>query len=267
MELALWQILILAVAQGFTEFLPISSSGHLVVLSALMTHGDPSKLDVGDVSVVLHLGTLLSILVFYWSRILRLMGEDRRVLRLIVIGSIPVVLVGLPIELFCQHLIENPLLAGLMLPVTGLVLLWATREINGDRQYAELTNGAALRIGCAQAVAILPGISRSGTTIGAGLKLGLKPASAATFSFLLAIPAIGGAGLLKGVKMMMKSELITPWPYLVVGGVVSFAVGLLALKWLIDWLERGRLRLFAWWCIPLGVGVTLWQLIRIFTAT
>jgi len=263
MELALWQVVALAVVQGFTEFLPISSSGHLVVLSALMTHGDPSQLDVGDVSVVLHLGTLLSILVFYWRRIARLVGEDRRVIRLLLIGSLPVVLVGLPIELFCKHLIEIPLLAGFMLPVTGLVLLWATRELSGERRYPELTNRGALAIGLAQAAAILPGISRSGTTISAGLNLGLKPESAATFSFLLAIPAIGGAGLLKGTKMVMKAEWTTPWPYLLVGGVVSFFVGLLALKWLIDWLERGRLRLFAWWCIPLGIGVTIWQLVRL----
>lgn len=263
MPLELWQIVVLAIVQGFTEFLPISSSGHLVVLSALMSSGDPRQLDVGDLSVVLHVGTLLSIVVFYWRRIWRLLGEDRAVIRLLIIGTVPAVVVGLTIELTCKHLIENPLLAGILLPVTGLILLWATRELSGSGKYQQLSAGQAFVIGVAQAVAILPGLSRSGTTISAGLKLKLAPESAATFSFLLAIPAIAGAGLLKTVSLVTKAGMSTPWPHLLIGGLVSFAVGLIALRWLILWLERGRLQLFAWWCIPLGIVVTIWQLLQV----
>ena len=259
MTLALWKILVLAVVQGFTEFLPISSSGHLVVLSALLTNGDPSQLEIGDLSVVLHVGTLLSIIVFFWRRIWRLLGSDRRTIWLLAIGTVPAVVIGLSIELTCKHLIENPLLAGLMLPITGLILLWAARELQGKGQYNDLTARQAFGIGVAQALAILPGISRSGTTISTGLKLKMAPKEAATFSFLLAIPAIGGAGLLKALSAYKHGGLATPWQHLVLGGGVSFLVGIVALFWLINWLERGRLRLFAWWCIPLGVAVTIWQ--------
>ncbi len=259
MQLALWHILILAVVQGITEFLPISSSGHLVVLSAFIASGNPEHLDVADLNVVLHLGTLASILVFYWHRIWRLLGEDRRVIRLLIVGTIPAVVIGLGIKFACEQLIESPLLAGLMLPVTGLILLWAMRGMQGKREYAELSDWEAFLIGLSQAAAILPGLSRSGTTISAGLKLGLKPQAAATFSFLLAIPAIAGAGLLTAISLVKKGGLTTPWHYLAIGGFVSFVVGLVALYWLISWLEKGRLRLFAWWCIPLGVAVTVWQ--------
>ncbi len=260
MQLSLWHILILAVVQGFTEFLPISSSGHLTVLSAFIAAGDPTKLDVADLNVVLHIGTLFSIIVFYWHRIWRLVGEDRRVIRPLIIGTIPAVVLGLTIKLTCEELIENALLAGLMLPITGLMLLWATRRMDGKGDYAELTDRQALMIGLSQSAAILPGLSRSGTTICAGLKLGLAPQSAATFSFLLAIPAIAGAGLLTVISMATKTGLTTPWQHLLIGGLVSFVVGLLALHWLIRWLESDRLRWFAWWCIPLGVAVTAWQI-------
>jgi undecaprenyl-diphosphatase len=260
MQLSLWDILLLAVVQGFTEFLPVSSSGHLVVLSGLIASGDPRELDVADLNVVLHIGTLFSIVVFYWQRIWRLLGEDRRVIRLLIVGTIPAVVFGLAIKLTFEELIENALLAGLMLPITGLMLLWAARHMQGKREYAELTDGQAFVIGLSQSAAILPGLSRSGTTICAGLKLGLSPQSAATFSFLLAIPAIAGAGLLTTISLATKTGIQTPWQHLVLGGVVSFVVGLFALHWLIRWLERGRLQLFAWWCIPLGICVTLWQL-------
>jgi len=260
MQLTFWQVLVLAVAQGLTEFLPISSSGHLVVLAALMGTGDAADLDVGDVSVVLHVGTLFSILVFYAQRVWRLMGEDRRVIPLLIVGTIPAVVIGLTIELKWEHLIENALVSGVMLVVTGLLLLWSARSLSGTTKYTEMSWRQALIIGLSQAAAILPGLSRSGTTISVGLRQGLTPQSAATFSFLLAIPAIAGAGLLKTVSMARETGLQTPWPHLVVGGLVSFAVGLVALQWLIRWLERGRLRLFAWWVIPLGIVVTIWQL-------
>ncbi len=260
MQLSLFHILILAVVQGITEFLPISSSGHLVVLSAFLTSGDPRQLDIADLNVVLHIGTLFSIIVFYWQRIWRLLGDDRRVIRPLIIGTLPAVVVGLGIKLAYEQLTENALLAGLMLPITGLMLVWATRRMSGTRDYNELTDREALLIGLSQSAAILPGLSRSGTTICTGLKLGLKPQAAATFSFLLAIPAIGGAGLLTVIKMARHGGGTTPWHYLVLGGAVSFVVGLFALRWLIAWLESGRLRLFAWWCIPLGIGVTIWQI-------
>jgi undecaprenyl-diphosphatase len=264
MQLGLWQILALAVVQGVTEFLPISSSGHLVVLASLISSGDVEHLEVSDLNIVLHIGTLFSILIFYWSRILRLLNEDRRTVGLLIVGTIPAVVIGLTIKVAFEDILESPLLAGCLLPVTGLILLWAVRELKGERRYQDLSYRHALVIGCSQAAAILPGLSRSGTTISAGLKLGLAPRSAATFSFLLAIPAIGGAGVLEVASLLSHGEsMTTPWTHLLSGGLVAFLVGLGSLFWLINWLERGKLQLFAWWCIPLGIGVVLWQLLGV----
>lgn len=263
MDLQLWQVAILSLVQGITEFLPVSSSGHLVIVAALTGVEN----EVADLNIVLHVGTLLSILVFYWKRLWRLLGEDRRLIGLLAVGTIPAVAFGIPIKKYGSEVIlENPLLAGCMLPMTGLLLLWAARYKRDKpfQEYQQLSYGKTLLIGLSQAFAILPGISRSGSTISTGLRLGLSPASAATFSFLLAIPVIGGAGLLEMVSLLRDKSpeggTQTPLVYLAIGAAFSFAVGLVALNWLVKWLEKGRLQLFAWWCIPLGVAVIAWQL-------
>ncbi len=260
-----WQVVLLAIVQGVAEFLPISSSGHVVVLAALMGYGDTNGLKIDDLNIALHVGTLFSILVFYWQRIWRLLGEDRRAVGLLVLGTIPAVVIGLPLKAFgSDALLNNPLTAGLLFPVTGLVLLWAARHARDNEQteqYHQLTVGQTLLIGLSQAAAILPGLSRSGTTISAGMRLGLAPRAAATFSFLLAIPVIAGAGVLETWSMAGHATGNTPLTLLLLGLAISFAVGLVSLSWLIRWLERGRLHLFAWWCIPLGFAVVVWQLL------
>ena len=261
MEVRLWQILVLAVVQGIAEFLPISSSGHVVILAELVAPGNSRGFDVTDVNIVLHLGTLLSILVFYWQRVVRLLGEDRRTIGLLVVGTIPAVAIGVPVHVCARELFESPLVAGTMLIVTGAILIWASRAPFGQGSYQRLSHARALAIGTAQAAAILPGLSRSGATISAALRLGLTPRAAATFSFLLAIPAIAGAGVLDVASMVIKREPgSTPAGYLILGATVSFLVGWASLWWLVRWLERGRLQWFAAWCIPVGILVVVWQL-------
>lgn len=259
MELELWHILVLAVIQGVTEFLPISSSGHLVIVAAVLSPQDGKLPEVIDVSIVLHLGTLGSILVYYWQRVWRLLGEDRRTIGLLIVGTLPAVAVGLPLEMFFRELLESPLLAGCLLPITGIILLAAARLHPQEGHYQELSYRRTLVIGLMQAVAILPGISRSGTTISTGLAIGLSPRAAATFSFLLAIPALSGAGVLQAADLLKGEPVATPWQHLLAGAIVSFIVGLCALAWLVRWLEKGRLQWFAWWCIPVGIGVVVWQ--------
>ena len=256
----LWvEIIILAVVQGITEFLPVSSSGHVVVGMALFDQFGCQVEEKLTVNIALHLGTLLTILVFYWRRILRLLGRDRRVIPLVIVGTIPAAIVGPILKDSCEAVLQHPVTAGLMFPLTGLILLWSARLGSGRFTCRRLSYGRALLIGTVQALAILPGISRSGVTIVAGLGCGLRRKEAATFSFLLAIPAIGGAGLLEIVDLLREPAGSTPITALGVGALVSFAVGLLALAWLIRWLDRGRLHLFAWWVIPLGIAVLTWQ--------
>jgi undecaprenyl-diphosphatase len=258
--LELWQILVLAVVQGVAEFLPISSSGHVVIVAALLAGGDPRRLDVAEVNVVLHVGTLFSILVFYSGRIARLLFQDRHVLGRILIATVPGVMLGLAIKKLASGALESPMLAGAMLLVTGSLLIWAARQRRGERVYPSLTIGQALLIGVAQAAAILPGLSRSGATISTGLRLGLAPTDAATFSFLMAIPIIAGGGAYELLSMMRnQSSVATPVEHLLAGGVVSFVVGWAALGWLVRWLEQGRFQQFAWWCIPVGFVVLAWQ--------
>lgn len=262
--MGLIEIVILATIQGLTEFLPVSSSGHLAIVAALLDpSGSAAADDVVEVEIVLHLGTLLSILVFYWHRICRLLGQDRRTLLLLLVGTIPAAAVGLPLKSLASDALSNPLLAGCMLPITGLLLLAVPRLARGSDTYQQLGYRRALWIGIAQAFAILPGISRSGATIATGLANRLDRESAATFSFLLAIPAISGAGLVHLIDLAGKGGSGTQPLHLAIGAVVSFAVGLLALWWVVRWLEQGRLQLFAWWCIPVGIAVIIWQLVTL----
>jgi undecaprenyl-diphosphatase len=263
-------LIILGVVQGITEFLPISSDGHLAVIGAVFERltGKPLE-DSLAVTIILHAGTLGSILVVYWRRLWRLVGEDRRVIPRLIIGTLPAVAIGVPLKKFGSEWLTDPLLAGCMLPLTGILLLASARLPVGETRYPDLSYGRVLGIGIAQALAILPGISRSANTISAGLAVGLRREAAATFSFLLAVPAISGAVILEmrelvaehaaapnGAASQPQGLAIAP---LAVGAVVSFVVGLIALKWLLLWLERGKLHYFAYWCIPLGLAVVVWQ--------
>jgi undecaprenyl-diphosphatase len=261
----LWQVVVLAVVQGVTEFLPISSDGHLAIIRPLLFAPGSAPPDAMDLTIVLHLGTLGSILAYYFRRIVRLMSEDRRVIGLLVIGTLPaigVVLAGkwLGGDQF-ETTLQSPLLAGCMLPVTGLALLLALRNTGGTREYQSLTWLDSVLIGVCQAAAILPGLSRSGTTISAGLGLGMKRSAAATYSFLLAIPALAGAGVYEAASIIKDDKPLSATPaFLVIGAAVSFVVGLAAIWSLERLLARGQLQWLAWYCIALGGGVIAWQL-------
>lgn len=244
-------LLLLSTIQGIAEFLPISSSGHLV----LAGHWLGIKEAQGTLNIMLHAGTLLSIIVFYFRRIILLVYQDQRIIPLLIVGTIPGAVIGFAIKKYGAWIIESPWLAAAMLIVTGLILLssrWIVREHPID--YRDAGWRIAIGVGLAQALAILPGISRSGSTICAGLFLGLKRESAGTFSFLLAIPIIAGATGYE-IKQVMEADSGTghgPF-FLLTGALISFVVGYFALYWLTQFIERGKFHLFAWWCIPFGI--------------
>lgn len=255
------QVVILAVVQGVAEFLPISSSGHLVAVEALLGKHTEST----ELSVMLHFGTLLAILVFYRSRIVRLLNEDRRVIPLLILGTIPAAVIGLYLKKYHEGLLKDPLLTGFMLVITGYILMGLTKIKPGKKEYTQLAILPVMLIGIAQAFALLPGISRSGTTIVMGSLVGLKRQSAATFSFLLAIPAIGGASVLEA-KDILENGASTPIGLLAMGALVAFLVGLVALRWLVKWVEQGKLHWFSYWLLPFGFFVIIWQLYEIVSA-
>ncbi len=244
-------IVILAIVQGIAEFLPISSSGHLVLIGRLLGNTSESP----ALEIILHAGTLGSILVVYWRRILQLLTSDRWVIPLLIVGTLPAVVVGLPIKLFAEPLLKGPLLTGCMLLVTAAILLALRRLRRGERQYGELNVWQALTIGCFQACAILPGLSRSGSTIFGGRWVGLRGPDAVTFSFLLAIPALCGATVLAIRDLRDQGTSSQDVAVLVLGAGISFSVGIFALRWLMRWSQKDRLDWFAWWCGPLGLVV------------
>lgn len=250
-------VVILGIVQGITEFLPISSDGHLAIAEALYSAGTGQTFPPGlELTIALHAGTLFSILAIFWRRVVALLRQDRRVIGLIVVGTLPLAPAALLLEGLGEAALKNPLLAGLLLPINGLILIWAARRLPGELEYQRITYRQALLIGLFQAFAPLPGISRSGTTIAAGLFVGLSREAAATFSFLLGLAALTGAC----AKYLLSGNLTgMSWPPLLLGGMVSFLVGVVALRWLLKWLVGGRLACFAWWCFGLGIVVVAWQ--------
>lgn len=250
-------LIFLAVLQGIAEFLPISSSGHLALGSYFLSM--PGEQD--ELSIVLHFGTLLSIVLFYWRRIWALLLEDRRVIPMLIVGTIPAAVVGVFLKKLAPDLLgidimkdfSAALTSALMLPITGMMLLSMPLLKPGDREYRDLSYGQVILIGCFQAFAILPGISRSGSTILAGMISGLKNEAAATFSFLLAIPAILGAMALEAKDILEAGTTSTSAPLLAVGALIAFAVGWVSLTLLVSFVNRGRLYYFAFWTIPMGL--------------
>lgn len=207
--------------------------------------------------IILHAGTLGSILVVFWRRILSLISSDRRVIPLLVVGTIPAGIIGVTIKLAFPHVLRSPLLAATMLLVTGALLILLGRLPEREGRYQSLSWLGAFLVGCFQAVAILPGISRSGSTIVGGRMMGLRNDDSVTFSFLLAIPAILGATVLTLRDLWENQQAGLPIAYspleLSIGAAISFAVGIVSLRWLIGWSRQDRLHWFAWWCIPVGL--------------
>lgn len=252
------QMILLAVVQGLTEFLPVSSSGHLVLVQHLL------QAKQGDVffDVVLHCGTLISVMVFYRRELIRLLKFDRPAIGYIVslaIGTVPAVIFGLLAKDFIEGLFDSPLVAGFGLLVTAGALLstrW-TKSPHGDRKAAwdpvAIHPGRAVAIGLAQTLAILPGISRSGMTITMSLWIGLARSEAARFSFLLSIPAIGGALVLQlfdGVSVVPGQV-----PALAVAAIAACLVGLVALRLTALAVVQAHFWKFGIYCLALGVVV------------
>lgn len=258
------EAIVLGIIQGIAEFLPISSSGHLVLAQELF--GINATPDEGSqtglaMNVALHVGTLFSIVVVYWSDLWKV-ARDWRVVRSIIIATLPVVIVGLSLKDVLERAFESPLVASAGLLVTASVLVFGQRNEHAEFALEEMKPNRALRVGLFQMFAIVPGVSRSGTTIAGGLTVGLSRQDAARFSFLIAIPAIGGAAVLYLKDLMddgasLGSDAIRS---MTVGGITSFVVGWVSLNWLLSIIAKGRLHYFAIYCAIAGVVTLVWQL-------
>lgn len=249
---------LLGVVQGLTEFLPVSSSGHLVLFQQwLPVAGDPIAFDLA-----LHLGTLLPVLWVYRADLIGIgrdatMGEGPwrqrpgvRLLALLVVATLPTAAIGLTLEDVFEALFHNTTAVGVAFAITGTVLWLSGRTQVGSTRAVDLSPVRAAAIGLAQGLAITPGISRSGSTIAAGLLLGMQREDAARFSFLLSIPAIGGAFVLKMGDMDLNADALGP---MAVGIVTSAISGYIALRVLLKLVRAGDFSKFAYYLWPLAV--------------
>ena len=260
--------IILGVVQGITEWLPVSSSAHLVILQHLFGYQNSVTFDI-----MVHAGTLLAVVLYFWKDVIMLIknffltfvevfkigkkaftkDEDRRITWYIVIATIPIVVVGLALQDYVDEIFNSLLLVGIALIITGL---WLISTIKKDgKEDVNLKNTTI--IGLAQAAAIFPGISRSGSTIATGMLQNMDKAKAARFSFLLSIPAVGGAFTLEFVKTPLHEMLLTPN---LVGFFASFIVGILTIHFLLGVIKRGKFYMFAFYCWALGAAVVVYSL-------
>ncbi len=253
---------ILGVVQALTEFLPVSSSGHLVLGQALL--GVKSAGAAFEVAV--HFGTLLSVLLVFRRDVAALLasvlrgghrgrwaaGEaELRMVVAIVVGCVPAGVVGLAFRHELEAAFDSPRLVCVALLATGVVLL-ATRHARARE--GDVTVAGAFTIGVAQAIAIIPGVSRSGSTIAMALFLGVERAQAARYSFLLSLPIILGATGLQASGLMSSPPSADMATALAIGVVVAFLAGVGALLLLLDFVRRGWFAHFGWYCLTVGAG-------------
>lgn len=253
--MTLLQAAFLGLVQGLTEFLPVSSSGHLAIAQHFLTgFKQPGLL----FDVLLHAGTMAAVILYFRRDLLRLIlscgrngdADDRRVLLLLILASVPTAIIGLAAKDTVERLFTVMPVVGGMLLLTGLLLFYAARANVEGRDMAGMNKFDALLVGIAQGLAVMPGISRSGATIGCLLLRGVGVEAAARFSFLLALPAVGGATLLhvKDLGLVETTQL----PAYLVGTLVAFFSGLAAIRVLMGLLRRRRLGGFALYCFLLG---------------
>ena len=250
------QAIVMGLVQGLTEFLPVSSSGHLMLASELLGT-DLSSADDLTFSLTLHAATVLSTIVVLWREVKRLIcgafslhyNEEQAYILKIVISMIPVGIVGFLFMDYLEVAFSSVLVVGIMLLVTAVLLTFAYKA--KPRQKEEISYRDAFIIGVAQAFATLPGLSRSGTTIATGLLLGNKKERVAQFSFLMVLPPILGNALLDILKGDFGGGVeVLP---LVAGFVTAFVTGCLACKFMIEIVKRGKLIWFALYCAVVGV--------------
>ncbi len=266
-----FEALVLGVAQGITEYLPVSSSGHLVIIQALFGMEEPALF----FDIVLHVATLVAVVWFYRKELvasfadlakgvvalktgisykrLYASNEGVRLWTLILFGAIPTGAIGVGFKDEFEALFASPARTGAMLIVTGVILLATRFARDKGRTEMQIRWWEAVLIGLAQGFAITPGISRSGSTIAAALLLGIDRATAARFSFLLSLPSITGALILKFEPTVNADPTA-----FVVGFLSALLVGYLCLAFLVAIVRKGRLSWFAWYCFAAGTATMLY---------
>jgi undecaprenyl-diphosphatase len=259
-----WQIVLLAILEGLTEFLPVSSTGHLILAGHFLGFQSPGK----AFEILIQLGAILAILSVYAAKLIRLLvdlpsSQRARLFAFgIILAFLPAAIMGVTLHRFIKGvLFETPMLVCIMLILGGIVLLWIDRMRLEPRYHdvMDLPPSLAFKIGCCQTLAMVPGVSRSGATIVGAMLMGTDKRTAAEFSFFLAMPTMAGAfayDLYKNIAVLDAATV----KGIALGFVVAFIVGVIVVRWLLDYVSRYGFGLFAWWRIivgGLGLGALL----------
>lgn len=248
--------IMLGLVQGLTEFLPVSSTAHLVLLRWFMHWG--GEFETLSFDVALHAGTLLSLLVYFYKDIIDILKNDRRFAMLIIIGSVPAGIAGVLLDDIVENNLRLPGVIAFSLVVFGALMIYA-QKFSKDRPLSSISLKDVLIIGLAQAVALIPGVSRSGVTITAALMLGLSRENSARISFFLSMPIITGAVILH-LKKLIAYPMGHDFGLFGAGLSASFVSGLFAIKFLLGYVRRNSLNVFSYYRFALAVAIlaTIW---------
>ncbi|KQS28042.1 undecaprenyl-diphosphate phosphatase [Dyadobacter sp. Leaf189] len=244
--MSIWQAIILAIVEGITEFLPVSSTGHMIIASSFMgiSHLEFTKM----FTVNIQFGAILSVLVLYWKRFFQTTDFYIK----LFVAFLPAAVIGFLLNDFIDALLENVVVVAVSLLVGGIILIFIDRIANDTSSEKEITLPTALKIGFFQCIAMIPGVSRSASTIIGGMLQGLSRKQAAEFSFFLAVPTMAAAGgykLLKTYDTIKAEDIQT----LLIGNVVAFVVAMLAIKFFISFLTKYGFKVFGYYRIILGL--------------
>ena len=267
--MTIFQSLILGIIQGLTEFIPVSSTAHLLIWQHIL--GIPSGEAVFSYLVIVQLGTILSLVVYFWKDLLKLIKAffarpfsttENKLAWWIIIATIPALVFGYFLKSAVEMMFKTPLLeAAIRLLISAVVLGLAEWWGRRDRKLENMTWLDSVIIGIAQVVAIFPGASRSGTTISAGMVRGLDRPSAARFAFLMSVPVMLAAGAYQSLDLIKMPGVTSFLPVLAVGFVVAALVGWLAVRWLLGYLNRHSLYIFAAYCAIIGAACLIFNVI------
>lgn len=266
----MWSVIILGFIQGIAEFLPISSSAHLIIFRDLFGIGSNIGNDIAmSFDIALHFGTLLAIGIYFFKDFIRMIkngltkgvkDKEGKIFWYIVVATIPAAIAGVLFEDIIENAIRtNFIIIACALIVMGIIIYLVDKYFEAKKDISNLTLKDAFLIGCSQVFALIPGFSRSGTTIAAGRCLKLKREDAAKFSFFLSAPVVLGAVILDlkdSIGAIMDNFAIFG-----VGILVSFIVGILCIRFLMRYLKKHDFKIFMWYRLALGILVILWTLI------
>ncbi len=267
------EVLILGFIQGIAEFLPISSSAHLIIFRDIFGIGAGLSANMElTFDIALHFGTLLAIGVFFFWDFIKMIqkgftkgvkDDDGKILWYLVAATIPAAIVGVLFEEPIEKIIRsNYVIIALALAIMGIIIYLADKYSKQTKNIKQMTLKDAIIIGCSQVFALIPGFSRSGTTIAAGRILGLERESAAKFSFFLSAPVVLGAVVLQLIKDSVWSVIVANLSTFILGILVSFIIGIICIKYLLKYLQKHNFKIFMIYRVILAIIVLLYVIIR-----